>query len=334
VLNLEPAPALSDFVTKRAVAPLQQGDVIFTGSGKAALRLVFQHLRMRGVLENKMSPIMVPAWLGTWVYATLLPFGFPVQEASNAKVALPYHQYGFPQDMDRVRDIARTRGITLVEDCAHACASSYGGAALGSFGEYAVYSFSKFAFCFALGGVRGTSEGFERYVQDQISRSGRLLRWSLNGFKYLDEANAHRARPSYPRFMDGLRNMAYARYPDQAAPGRRVVQLWRSKRDGELTARRANYQQLRISAGRWGLCDHLEPDNVVPYAVPLNVSGEKAQALMALLSQRGITAANNRFDFARCLFEPDYRPTVLVPIHSQMSGSGMERLCDSLEKVL
>src|SRR5580704_6065072 len=109
MITLEPAPTWNDLVSASfsRTIPERDDDILFLGSGKAAIRLVFEHLKERRVLDHKMAPIIVPPWLGTWVYATLLPFGFPTLQAPDSRVALVYHQYGFPQDMDKVREIAR-----------------------------------------------------------------------------------------------------------------------------------------------------------------------------------------------------------------------------------
>ncbi|MBV7700849.1 DegT/DnrJ/EryC1/StrS family aminotransferase [Streptomyces sp. TRM70350] len=51
------------------------------------------------------------------------------------------HYGGWPADMDRVMALARERGITVVEDCAHALGSSYRGRRPGSLGDLGCFSF-------------------------------------------------------------------------------------------------------------------------------------------------------------------------------------------------
>jgi hypothetical protein len=110
------------------------------------------------------------------------------------------------------------------------------------------------------------------------------------------------------------------------------LDLWLWKRDAEIESRRKNYQLLRTSTDRFGICDHLEAENVTPYAVPLYVKEERAEPLVSELLKRGVTTGIYHFDFARCVFEPDFRRCVLVPIHSGMTGRGMELLVDAIEK--
>ncbi|KAF3468927.1 DegT/DnrJ/EryC1/StrS family aminotransferase [Streptomyces sp. Tu 3180] len=51
------------------------------------------------------------------------------------------HYGGWPADMDRVMALARERGITVVEDCAHALGSGYRGRRPGALGDLGCFSF-------------------------------------------------------------------------------------------------------------------------------------------------------------------------------------------------
>jgi hypothetical protein len=310
-------------------------NLIYVGSGKAAISLILAYLKSIGVLPNKMTPVLVPQWLGTWVYAQMLSHAFPTTNAGEpAAVALCYHQYGFPQDMDRVLDIAASRRIILIEDCAHAAATTYKGHALGTMGEFGLFSLSKFAFCFALGAIATKYSEFSNFVSERQRSSSRSLQLFINGFKFIDEYNNGLNRPRAVRFFDGVRNMAYARYGDQLRPGRVARGLWWRKRDAELSARRENFRHLRSLVDRFGICDHLEESGVAPYAVPLAIKGDRAARVVNELTSRGIKAGTYRFDVARCVFEPKFQPCVLIPIHSGMSGTGMNLVTESIMKCL
>ena len=193
-----------------------------------------------------MTPILVPGWLSAWVYAQMLNYGFPTANTSErAPVVFCYHQYGFPQQMDRVLDTAASRRAVLIEDCAHAADSLYNGHPLGSMGEFSVFSFSKFAFCFALGGILAKDLNFSAFVLEKQKQYSRTLRFFINGFKAMDERNNGRPIKSNPTFYDGLRGMAYSNYGNQHVAAPRAISLWLAKRDAELQARRENFALLR-----------------------------------------------------------------------------------------
>lgn len=333
----QPPSIFSNLGMQRANATAFRGadGLIYVGSGKAGIALILAYLKLKGVLPNKMAPILVPQWLGTWVYAQMLNYGLPTTEVgSNASVVMCYHQYGFPQNMDRVLDIARDRNSVLIEDCAHAAGSLYKGQALGTIGDFGIFSFSKFAFCYALGAVTGKDQAFAGFVCERQNKASRGLRLFVNLVKFADEFNMGLQKPKAVAMFDSLRSMAYSRYGDQPLAGPNALALWLRKRDDELAVRAENFRELRSRVGHLGVCDHLETAGVSPYAVPLAVNGSKLPRLIIELHNRGIRAGTYQFDFARCVFEPKFGPVVLVPIHSGMKGGGLDLLADAILKTL
>jgi dTDP-4-amino-4,6-dideoxygalactose transaminase len=59
--------------------------------------------------------------------------------ASTAVVAT--HLFGLPCEMEAILDLARRRGLVVIEDCAHALGATYRGRPVGSFGDAAFFSF-------------------------------------------------------------------------------------------------------------------------------------------------------------------------------------------------
>lgn len=59
----------------------------------------------------------------------------------RTKGIVPVHLYGAICDMDAVMDLARERGLYVVEDCAEALGSSRSGKPAGSFGDIGTFSF-------------------------------------------------------------------------------------------------------------------------------------------------------------------------------------------------
>lgn len=59
----------------------------------------------------------------------------------RTKAVVIVHLAGWPCDMDGIMDLARERGLKVVEDCAQAHGARYKGKPVGSFGEVATFSF-------------------------------------------------------------------------------------------------------------------------------------------------------------------------------------------------
>jgi 8-amino-3,8-dideoxy-alpha-D-manno-octulosonate transaminase len=102
--------------------------------------------------------VILPAW--TWhscfnaiVLAGALPVFAEIDESFNidasdieskitpqTKLIMAVHLQGNPADMDRVLEIARRRGIRVLEDCAQSVGASYKGRPVGSMGDIGIYS--------------------------------------------------------------------------------------------------------------------------------------------------------------------------------------------------
>lgn len=59
----------------------------------------------------------------------------------RTRALMPVHFAGRPVDMDRLYEIAKRRGLRVIEDAAHAMGAKWGARRIGSFGDIVVFSF-------------------------------------------------------------------------------------------------------------------------------------------------------------------------------------------------
>ena len=59
----------------------------------------------------------------------------------RTKAIIPVHLFGHPVDMDRLMDLARRRGLLVIEDCAESHGATVRGRMTGGFGDMACFSF-------------------------------------------------------------------------------------------------------------------------------------------------------------------------------------------------
>jgi dTDP-4-amino-4,6-dideoxygalactose transaminase len=84
----------------------------------------------------------------TPVYVDIDPQTFNMDPAkveaaitSKTRAIIPVHLYGQPADMDPIVEIARRRGVIVIEDAAQAHGAEYKGHRVGSLGDMACFSF-------------------------------------------------------------------------------------------------------------------------------------------------------------------------------------------------
>lgn len=74
-------------------------------------------------------------------YWCLDPEDLEEKITSRTKAIIPVHLYGHPCDMDPILDIARDKGLYIIEDAAEAHGAMYKGQKVGSFGDVSCFSF-------------------------------------------------------------------------------------------------------------------------------------------------------------------------------------------------
>jgi dTDP-4-amino-4,6-dideoxygalactose transaminase len=129
--------------------------VVAVCSCTAALHLCLDHLGVRPGDEVITSAI---TWASTGntilhmgarpVFADICrdtlnidPSGIERAITERTRVIMPVHMAGQPCDLDAIHAVAAKHGIPVLEDAAHALGASYKGKRIGSYGDYACFSF-------------------------------------------------------------------------------------------------------------------------------------------------------------------------------------------------
>jgi dTDP-4-amino-4,6-dideoxygalactose transaminase len=303
----------------------------YCSSGKSAISLVLSYLRFIGILDNKMSTVLVPRWMGVEVYGSITKHSFPVFDVnSDSKALIAYHQYGFPQDMDRILDFAQSKGMVVIEDCAHAVNSKYKGKELGSIGDFGIYSFSKFVYCNALGGVSYKNDGFDKFFNECLSVSSTSLTTIINLIKLFGSYNVNRGGGKLVNlnFTSGLTSMAYSRYSDAVKPSKGSINMFEKQFKKEISSRLKNYLSIKNILSEYGVFEHLEDEDVVPYAIPLKLPLVIMHSVVEKLRIIGFETGIYNFDINRFMPEPNFIKTVLIPCHSSLTSHTVDLMLE------
>ena len=307
--------------------------VKFTGSGKGAIAITLRYLSEKKVLANKLSEIMVADWIGYWVYNQMQPFAFPSKRCNErTRAIMVYHQYGFPQDMGEIMDFARGKDLAVIEDCAHALASSYKGKPLGSFGDFSIYSFSKWCFCFALGGVKSKFNDFGGFCESQEAATPFGAGLFKDKAKLLFESSL--GSGVMKGFAGRLLNASYATYGEALSPSPLAVKLFISKMDREIAVRRQRYSQFLKQTEYIGICSHLEEKGVVPYVIPIKCDPQKTGRLLQKLQKIGVQTGAYHFDVNRNMLSPKFEKCVWIPCHAGIKDAKFDEMTLAVCKTL
>lgn len=109
----------------------------------------------------------------------------------RTRAILPVHMTGIACDMDPIGELAKRRGLRLIEDAAHALGARYKGRPVGSISEQTCFSF------YATKNVTTGEGGMLVTGDDRIAERARRLRWhgiskeamgryGASGFKHTD----------------------------------------------------------------------------------------------------------------------------------------------------
>lgn len=291
------------------------------GSGKGAIALVFKYLIAKGRIVNKLDEIMVADWVGSWVYNQIQPFAFPAKKFSDRTKALfVYHQYGFPQNMDKILEFAHDKKLIIIEDCAHSLASYYKGRLLGSMGDFSIYSFSKWFSCFALGGVKSKFDDFNAYANRLILDTPLGLTFIKDSAKFLYEWSRFSNSRVFKKYATFFLAMSYSLYGEALKPSRLALRLLYSKIGREISIRQKRYHYFLEQTNHLGICDHLETERITPYVIPIYCPESKNRALIRALRDRSIATGLYHFDINRNLLSPKFVQCVWIPCHGGISN--------------
>ncbi|MGA2212507.1 MAG: DegT/DnrJ/EryC1/StrS family aminotransferase [Bryobacteraceae bacterium] len=84
------------------------------------------------------KPVLVDSAPSTW---QIDPEDVRRKITKRTKAVMAVHLYGLPCEMEQLTRICHEHGLRLIEDCAEAFGSSYGGRSVGTFGDIATFSF-------------------------------------------------------------------------------------------------------------------------------------------------------------------------------------------------
>lgn len=260
----------------------------------------------------------------------------------KTKAVVPVHYAGQPADMDPILEIARRRGITVIEDACHAIGASYKGRKIGSISDMTVVSFHP---------VKPITTGEGGAVLTNSGEfAGKLRMFRTHGIT--KEQGSFRRRPHGAwHYEMHLLGYNYRMTDIQAALG--ISQI--KKLDGFIEKRRgiASFYKQRFSAGgRFELLEERPYAGSSLHLFPLLLYNEsiekKAEIFTRLKEEKRLGVQVHYIPVymhpyylglgyreGLCPAAEDfYKRALSIPIHQSMQLSDAEQVAEAIEEVL
>jgi len=346
-------------VGKPAVSPFQLQNTARLSGGRAAILHALQNC---GVTSDDtvllpayhcMSMIEPVVWLGAKIKFYPLTTALEPDFAALAnlltnpvKVVLIPHYFGFMQNIQHWYSLFNQRGITVIEDCAHAFFGERNGVRAGDTGDYAVCSTVKF--------FPGTEGGILRSKQPlRVQPRHRNWLLQLKALKNIVETAGSRQPLHLKNSSDSSEQISTA---DEFAILNRekLTYLEPHKKDWSLSladswvVNHSDYQQIvalrqqhyRYLAAALKNLRHCQvlfpelPDGCVPYVLPLLL--RNPQRHFAQLKRAGVPLLRwEELVVNDCPVSNDYRlKLVQLPVHQTLNQAELKWLVLQLQQIL
>jgi len=303
-------------------------NIIYTYSGKSALSILLRYYLKAGLLKNKADEILVPQWLGYWVYMMMHKFCFPTT-AFNKRVkgVIVYHQWGFPQDIDYIDAYCKERNIFYIEDCAHSFESYYKGKRVGTFGRASIFSLAKFFPCGAGGAIYTADGSIKKLVEKMWKDHDQSL--ATRAFSHRLKVDAH---PSEENYLELERYFAI--YDKVLKPEKYALAVVRQQmRENALQIRKNNYRLIRESFAHYDCHGSIFNKDVLPWAVPLFFKRKVSEKIIKALRRINIESGIYHFDVNLNMLNPDFRECLLVPCHQGINEKEIHKMVEIIKKL-
>ena len=299
-------------------------------SGKSAISLALRHFRHSGQLSNKSDQLLVPSWMGTWIYMTMHKFCFPTTTINNkVKGVFVYHQWGFPQKMDEILKFCNDHNLFCIEDCAHAFDSYYKNRRLGTLGDVSIFSLSKFFPSVVGGALFSNNEEVLKFVNDSFITDNPALSESV-----FNQRDQYDSNPNVEKnIIDLERN--YAIYDKLfKCPDYSLNKVKQQLKEGALNKRANNVNLLKEEFRKYDYLENLFNEKVNPWIFPLFLSKDVNRKVAAELTKNNIESGVYNFDVNRNLLEPDFKECVGIPCHQGVSEENTFNIIEIIRKTI
>jgi dTDP-4-amino-4,6-dideoxygalactose transaminase len=239
----------------------------------------------------------------------------------RTRAIVAVHLAGWPCDMDPILELARERGIKVVEDCAQAHGASYKGRPVGSLGDVAAFSFcqDKIITTGGEGGMVTTSDEVLREIAWAFKDHGKSFgevyrRRHPPGFRWLHESFGTNWRMT--EMQSAIGRVALRKLPEWVAVRRRNASI--------LTSYLQPLGGVRVPLPPAGSCHSYY--KYYAFVRPERLkSGWDRDRMVAEINAAGVPCFTGSCSeiYLEKAFPPEMRPPQRLPIARELGETSM-----------
>jgi len=264
---------------------------------------------------SRLDEIFVPPYLSHCVLSTISRTVFPAMAPSpRTRAILVFHQFGFPQRIEMIEEIARENRWIIINDCAHTLFTEAEKRPLFDWGDLSVFSFAKIYPCGLGGGAVTNRTVIAKRLLEAASGDSREAAAAFDFYREISEGCYGERTPLKIQSL-------YGYLPDIKPLAPQALEALPDSEDAiqsEKERRRRIYRQALEMFG-----DRVPPDpsgGTVPFAIPIQGNDVELFRLTGIIRERlSMNAPVLHFDYAQNMLKPDYRKAIVLGCHDAWS---------------
>jgi perosamine synthetase len=248
----------------------------------------------------------------------------------RTKAIVVVHYGGHPCDMDEIHELAKERGIPVLEDAAHACGAEYKGRKIGTISEITCFSFHAVKnLAMGEGGAITTSNG-------EFDRRLRKLRWlgiTKDTWSRTDTGQGY-------SWAYNVEEVGYKYHLSDVSAAIGIVQLQKLKKSNERRKKIVDVYNTAFHGLTW-LKTPVERNYVKSAHHNYVIQAENRDRLMEILNAKGISTGmhyipNHLYDIYKPfrtklpITEEVWKKLVTLPLFPDITEADVVRITESI----
>jgi len=295
-------------------------NVFLTRSGRTGILL---SLKAFGLTRE--DEVMVPRFMSACVLDAVNHMAVAsLHLTERTKAVLFFHHWGYQQNYAKAQRVLSPRKLWIIEDCAHGVWGNSQGKGIGAFGHTAIFSLPKIFEISYAGALRVNETSLLDHVQKAMDQAISAKNWweSLRGeWEYLKFYNAGlERRETMDLQVDLLKWYAtLLQYPQLATLRGLVPRDINELREVFHKNNRHFLSLLKKSRHNGFMLAGDQEDTMAPLCFPVLSDDEIfLNSIVSWLKVRRIFTGIYHFDVNRCMFEPNNKKCVPIPLHASL----------------